>query len=95
MANTVSIREDEIVAPGAAYEEVFASGVNQNGQKLVLRNTTAGRIIVRFNEDDDSIISVGPGEKITLGGFSNFRGQKIEAKTVTDVPSSLRVNVYG
>lgn len=95
MAETVSIRESEIVLPGGSYEEVFAEGVNQNGQKLVIRNTTAGRIVVRFNEDDNSIISVEPGEKITLGGFSNFRGQKIEAKTDTSVPSSLRVNVYG
>jgi hypothetical protein len=93
--STVSIREDEIVLPGATYEEVFAEGLNQDGNKLVLRNTTAGRIIIRFNEDDNSVITVGPGEKITLGGFSGFRGQKIEAKTITDVPSSLRVNVYG
>ena len=92
---TVSIREAEIETPTGSYQTMFAEGVNQDGSKLVVRNTTTSRIQLRFNEDDNSVVTVSPSESFIIGSFANFRGQKIEMKSVTDIASSVRVNVYG
>lgn len=91
----VIIREAEIETPTGSYQTLFDKGVNNIGTKMVIRNTTTSRIELRFNEDDDSTVTVSPEESFVIGGFANLRGQKIEMRSVADIATSVRVNVYG
>lgn len=94
----VAIREYEI-ADGditGSYQEMTPAGENQDGSKIIVRNTlVTERVKVRINSDDDNVFTVSPGEKMTIGGFSSLRGTKIEVKTVDDVINSFKLNVLG
>lgn len=88
------ITEKEIVSPGAAYESLYIAGENKVGDKFMIRNTTPDRMQIRIAGDNDNTFTVSPGEKMIIGGFSALAGNKIEVRSITDVPSSIRLNIY-
>lgn len=88
------ISEKEIIAPGSSYEELYAAGENKIGDKLMIRNTTLDRLQFRIGGDNNNAFTISPGEKMIIGGFSALAGNKIEVRNVTDVPTSIRLNIY-
>lgn len=79
----------------ASYAELVAAGENQLGKSMMLRNTTTFRLQFRVAGDSNQTFTVSPGEKFLIGGFSRLRGQQLEVRTVTDIPASIRINLYG
>lgn len=90
------ISEEEIAdgALSSVYQDIYVVGQNKDGDKLMIRNTTLSRLQFRFGGDDANTLTISPGEKMIIGGFSALAGNKIEVRTVTDVASSIRLSIY-
>lgn len=97
MSDTILMIEDEIDSASltGSYQELIGFGENQLGRNMMIRNTTTSRLQFRVDEDDNQTFTVSPGEKFLIGGFSKLRGRKLGVRTVTDIPESIRVNLYG
>jgi hypothetical protein len=76
------------------YQELLASDENTLGNKCMLRNTTASRLVLRFGGDGTQIMTLEPGEKVIFGGISQFVGQAVDVKTDTSIPASIRLNLF-
>ena len=90
----ISIREYENDSLTGTYVTIIDSGDDVLANKLLIRNTTLNRIRLRFDENDEDTISIQPDEKMVLGGLSKMKAKKIEAKTETDIPQSLKINLF-
>ena len=89
-----SITEKELV-PNASYQALYSAGENEEGTRMIVRNTTVSRLQFRLNGDNDDTFTVSPGEKFTVPIGIAARGKLIEVKTVTDIASSVRLNMIG
>ena len=88
-------REIETGSLTTSYQPLLTAQENKYGSKMMLRNTTADRIVLRFNEDDAQIMTLEPSEKVVFGGIAQFSGKSVEVKTDTSVPASIRLNLIG
>lgn len=92
--SNISIREIEVETITGTYQTLIDAGDDVLVTKLMIRNTTTSRIRLRFDDNDSDTITIQPNEKMVLGGFAELKAKKIEAKSETNIASSLKVNLF-
>lgn len=89
-------REIATASLTTSYQTLLLDTENIYGSKIMLRNTdTTNRMILRFDRDDDQIMTLEPSEKVVFGGVSQFSGKMVEVKIGDSVLSSIRFNLIG